>query len=125
MSMHQSLATIAAIAALGLASPILAQDRSGFSGADLDAAVVASPAQGGETVRQLLSTQQVQKVVDQLGISATELSTRVAALDDATLARLAQQSGLDQAALAGGADTVVISTTTIIIILLVLILVVS
>lgn len=125
MSMHQSLATIAAIAALGLASPILAQDRSAVSGADLDAAVVAGPAQGGETVRQLLSTEQVQKVVDQLGISATELSTRVAALDDATLARLAQQSGLDQAALAGGADTVVISTTTIIIILLVLILVAS
>ena len=125
MSMHQSLSMIAAIAALGLASPVLAQDRSAVSGADLDAAVVASPAQGGETVRQLLSTEQVQKVVDQLGISATELSARVAALDDATLARLAEQGGLDQPALAGGADTIVLSTTAVIIILLVLILIVS
>lgn len=125
MSKRLSLSTIAAIAALGLASPVLGQQRSAVSVAELDAVVVASPAQGGAAVRQFLSTDEVRKVADQLGVSATELSARVAALDDATLARLAQQGGLDEPALAGGANTIVLSTTAIIIILLVIILLVA
>ena len=125
MSNRISLSTIAAIAALGLVSPILAQQRSAVSGADLDSAVVASAVQDREAVRRFLSIQQVQTVADQLGVSATELSARVAALDDATLARLAQQGGLDGPALAGGADTIVLSTTAVIIILIVVILLVA
>jgi hypothetical protein len=123
MSSHSVLSTIAAIVALGLASPVLAQDRSAVSGAELDAAVLGSTAQGGEAVRQFLSTEQVQKVADELGVSATELSASVAAVDNATLARLAQQGGLAEQDLAGGANTIVISTTTVIIILLILILI--
>jgi uncharacterized protein YidB (DUF937 family) len=123
MSSHSVLSTIAAIVALGLASPVLAQDRSAVSGAELDAAVLGSTVQGGEAVRQFLSTEQVQEVADELGVSATELSASVAALDNATLARLAQQGGLAEQDLAGGANTIVISTTTVIIILLILILI--
>ncbi|HUP52838.1 MAG TPA: hypothetical protein VM198_10200 [Longimicrobiales bacterium] len=123
MSSHSVLSTIAAIVALGLASPALAQDRSAVSGAELDAAVLVSTAQGGEAVRQFLSTEQVQKVADELGVSATELSASVAAVDNATLARLAQQGGLDEQDLAGGANTIVLSTTAVIIILLILILI--
>jgi len=123
MPSHSVLSTIAAIVALGLASPALAQDRSAVSGAELDAAVLVSPAQGGEAVRQFLSTEQVQRLADELGVSATELSASVAAVDNATLARLAQQSRLDEQDLAGGADTIVLSTTAVIIILLILILI--
>jgi uncharacterized protein YidB (DUF937 family) len=125
MSNRISLSTIAAIAALGLVSPILAQQRSAVSGADLDSAVVASAVQDREAVRHFLSTEQVQEVADQLGVGATELSARVAALDDATLARLAQQGGLDEPALAGGANEIVLSTTAVIIILLLVILLVD
>jgi len=124
MSKRPAFSIIAAVAALALASPVLAQDRSAVSGAELDAAVLDNPAQRGVAVRQFLSTEQVQEVAEQLGVSATDLSAHVAAMDDATLARLAQQGGLDEQALAGGADTVVISTTAIIIGLLVLILLV-
>jgi len=123
MSSHSVLSTLAAIVALGLATPALAQDRSAVSGAELDAAVLVSTAQGGEAVRQFLSTVQVQEVADELGVSATELSASVAALDNATLARLAQQGGLAEQDLAGGADTIVLSTTAVIIILLILILI--
>lgn len=123
MLSHSALSTLAVVVALGLASPALAQDRSAVSGAELDAAVLVSPAQGGEAVRQFLSTEQVQKVADELGVSATELSARVAALDDATLARLAQQGELGEQDLAGGADRIVLSTTAVIIILLIIILV--
>ena len=123
MQSHSALSTLAAIVALGLASPALAQDRSAVSEAELDAAVLVSPAQGGEAVRQFLATEQVQNVAGQLGVSATELSARVAALDDATLARLAQQGELGEQDLAGGADRIVLSTTAVIIILLIIILV--
>ena len=126
MSSRISLSTIAAVAALAFVSPVLAQDRSAVSGSDLDAALVSSPAQSGAAVRQFLSTEQVQKVAAEMGISAAELSTRVAALDDATMSRLAQQSGLADQALAGaGSEKVVLSTTAIIIILLILILLIG
>jgi ABC-type dipeptide/oligopeptide/nickel transport system permease subunit len=52
-------------------------------------------------------------------MSATDLSTRVAALDDASAQQLADRI------LAGGRASLVISTTAIIIILLILILLTS
>ncbi|HUP51405.1 MAG TPA: hypothetical protein VM198_02930 [Longimicrobiales bacterium] len=125
MTTHFSLSAIAAVAAFALASPVLAQDRSAVRSADLDAAVATGPAPAGDAVRQLLSTEQVQNVAVQMGVSASELSARVGALDDATLARLAQQGGLADHALAGGADRIVITTTGVIIILLILILLVG
>jgi hypothetical protein len=59
-----------------------------------------------------------------MGMSVSELSTQVADLDDASLNRIAEQAGIDDQALAGGADNVVISATTLIIILLLVIILV-
>jgi hypothetical protein len=125
MSTRSTFSAIAVIAAFGVASPLFAQQRAVMSGDDLDAAVVTTPAPEGEAVRQLLTTEHAQKVAGQLGISPAELSARVASIDDEALALLAEQGGLDEQALAGGADTIVLSTTAVIIILLILILVVS
>jgi uncharacterized protein YidB (DUF937 family) len=123
MSKRLPFSLIAAVAALAFSSPVQAQDRSAVSGAELDVAVLATPAHEGVAVRQFLSTEQVQEVAEQLGVNAPDLAAHVEAMDDATLARLAQQGGLDEQALAGGADRIVISTTAIIIGLLILILV--
>jgi Skp family chaperone for outer membrane proteins len=123
MSKRLSVTLLAAVAALGLASPMMAQSRAAVSGAELDAAAATSPAPRGEAVRALLSTEQAQKVAGQMGVSATDLTARVGALDDVTLDGLARQTGLGDPNLAGGADTIVISTTAIIIILLILILI--
>jgi hypothetical protein len=124
MSKRLSVTLLAAVAAVGLASPMMAQSRAAVSGAELDAAAATSPAPRGEAVRALLSSEQAQKVASQMGVSTADLATRVGALDDGTLEALARQTGLggDQY-LAGGADSIVISTTAIIIILLILILI--
>lgn len=116
---------IMTVAALGLAGPLSAQGRSAVSGAELDAAVVARPDANREAVRQLLATPEAQKVAGQMGVSPSELSVKVAALDQATVNQLAQQMQADDAALAGGSSTVVIGTTALIVILLVVIILVA
>lgn len=122
MSKYRSLSLLAAAAALGVATPLVAQDRSAVSGADLDAAVAARPGANREAVRSLLSSDRARQVAGQMGVSPADLSARVAALDGASLDRLAQQAGVNDQILAGGDEKVVISTTVIIIILLVVIL---
>jgi len=57
--------------------------------------------------------------------NVSELSARVAGLDDASLNRIAEQAGIDDEALAGGADTVVISVTALLLILIIIILLVK
>jgi hypothetical protein len=121
MSRVRSLAIVVTVAILGFAAPLSAQSRTAVSGAELDAAVSTRPAERGQAVRALLSTAQAQAAARQLGVSPTELSARVAGLDNATLEQMAQQAGVADQPLAGG-DTVVISTTLIIIVLLILIL---
>lgn len=122
MRIHRSFALILTVAALGATSSLQAQSRSAVTSAQLEAAVAATPAPRAEAVRQLMSSEQAQKVAGQLGISAAELAVRTASLDNATLNQMAEQSGLGDPTLAGGADNVVISTTAIIIVLLILIL---
>ncbi len=124
MSHARSFATILAVAALGVASPLLAQSRTAVSGAELDAAAVTHASPRAESARALLTSGQAQAVAARMGVSASELATRVGGLDAATLDQLAQQAGVADQPLAGG-DTVVISTTLIIIVLLILILVSS
>lgn len=121
MSRHRPFALLAALVALGATSPLLAQDRSTVSSTGLTAAVATSPTPRGQAVRTLLGSEQVRKVAGQLGLSAADLATRTAALDNAALEQLAQQSGVPAQDLAGGSN-VVISTTAIIIVLLILIL---
>jgi hypothetical protein len=124
MSKRTSFPTIVAVAALTLAAPLHGQERSTVSSIELDAAAAAMTAPRAEAVRQLLSSEQVLEVAGRMGIDATELSERVAALDDATLERLAQQSALDGQELVGaGSERIVISSTALIIILLLLILI--
>ena len=122
MSKCSSLSLLATVAALGVATPLVAQERSAVSGAELDAAVAARPGANREAVRTLLSSDRARQVAGRMGVSSAELSARVAALDGASLDRLALQAGVNDEVLAGGADKVVISTTAIIIALLIIIL---
>lgn len=122
MSKCSSLSLLTAVAVLGVAAPVVAQDRSAVSGADLDAAVAERSGANGEAVRSLLSSDEARQVANRMGLSSADLSARVAALDGASLDRLAQQAGVNDQILAGGDQKVVISTTVIIIVLLVIIL---
>lgn len=122
MSKYLKLSTIIAVATLGFSAPLNAQSRTAVTSAELDAALVTSQASRGQAVRQVLMSDQAQAVAGHMGVSPAELSTRVEALDEAALSRLAERAQVDDKVLAGGANTVVISTTTIIIVLLLLIL---
>jgi hypothetical protein len=125
MSKHRTSFMVAAFAALALAAPLAAQDRSAVNGTELDAAVATHSTRREAAVRELLGTAQVQQVAEQMGVSAPDLAARVAALDAATLDQLVQRAGGEERDLAGGANTLVISTTTIIIALLIIILLVD
>ena len=119
MTHLRQLSLSLAVAALGFATPLLAQERSAVSGAELDAAVVAHPTGNAATVQAFLATDQAREVAGRMGLSQTELATVVATLDQASLAQLAQRT---DEALAGGSNTIVISATTVIIALLLIIL---
>ena len=119
MTHLRQLSLFLAVAALGFATPLLAQERSAVSGAELDAAVVAHPRGNTATVQAFLATDQAREVAGRMGLSQTELATVVATLDQASLAQLAQRT---DEALAGGSNTIVISATTVIIALLLIIL---
>ena len=125
MPNHRTLFIAMAIVSLGVAAPLAAQGRSAVSPAELDAAAAARPAGNRQAVRNLLSTSQVQTVAGQMGLSATELSTRVAGLDDASLNQLAERAGVPDSDLAGGDGKIIISTTAVIIGLLLLILLIK
>jgi CHASE3 domain sensor protein len=122
MSKRLTPTIVMAVAAISLAAPLHAQGRSVVSSAELDAAVAARPATSREAVRNILLTDQAQKVASRMGISPSELSARVATLDSATLNRVAEQAAVKDQALAGGSTTVVIGTTVLIVALLVLII---
>ena len=123
MSKHVKLPLFVAVAALGVTTPLLAQGRSAISSADLDAAVSARPAGNREAVRNFLATDQVRNVAGRMGVNASDLSARVATLDQNSIDQIAAQAGAGDKALAGGASTIVISSTVIIIALLILILI--
>lgn len=123
MSKRLRLCAILASATIGVATPLLAQGRSAVTAAELDAAVASRPAGNREAIVRLLGTPEARKIAGRMGISTTELSVRVAALDQATLNQIVARTGVDERALAGGSETIVISTTVIIIALLILILV--
>ena len=81
------------------------------------------PAGNREAVRAFLATDQVRKVAARMGVSASELSDRVATLDQASLDQIAAQMGIGDRTLAGGSEKIVISATLVIIALLILILI--
>ena len=114
-----------AVVTLALSAPLAAQARSIINGTELDAAVAARPAGNREAVKSLLATPEARQVAAHMGVNASELSARVASLNDASLNRLAERARASQRDLAGGSSTIVISTTTVIIGLLILILLTS
>lgn len=123
MSKSFSLPMVLAVAALGLTAPLSAQTRSAVSATELDAAVAERPAAVRYAVQGFLATDRALDVADRLGVSVSELSSRVADLDDAALDRIADHTGISDQVLAGGADTVVLTTTTVIIILLLILII--
>ena len=125
MSKYLKLSTIIAVATLGFSAPLNAQSRTAVTSAELDAALVTSQASRGQAVRQVLMSDQAQAVAGRMGVSPAELSTRVEALDEAALNRLAERAQVDDKVLAGGDQVVILSTTAIIIFLLLLILLTS
>jgi hypothetical protein len=124
MSRPFLLSMTLALAALCLTAPLSAQDRSAVSVAELDAAIAERPADFDVrgAIQEFLATDRGQEVADRMGVSVSDLSNRVANLDDASLNRIADDAGISQEVMAGGANTVVITTTTLIIVLLVIIL---
>ena len=124
MSKQLTLSTLLILAALGGTAPLKAQGSSAVSSAELDAAVAARASRDVRAVRALLASEETRRIAGRMGVSASELSTRVASLDQTALDQLAQSAQADDRILAGGAN-VVISTTAIIIGLLVLILLVG
>ena len=123
MSRQFSLLMLMAVAAVSLTAPLAAQTRSAVSSAELDAAVAEQPVTSREAVLDFLTTDQAQETAGRMGVNISDLSARVAGLDEASLARIADQAGMNDEVLAGGADTIVISATTLIIILLLVIIV--
>ncbi|HEX7023979.1 MAG TPA: PA2779 family protein [Gemmatimonadales bacterium] len=113
-----------AVALLGLAAPLHAQSRRVVSSSELDAAVSTRPG-NREAVRQFLATDQVQQMAARMGVSTSELSARVATLDQESLDAIAARTGVGDRTLAGGSETIVISTTVVIIALLIIILLVK
>jgi len=124
MSKPFSLSMLMAVAALGLAAPAFAQNRSAVSGAELDAAVAERPSGVRNAVQEFLTTERAREVANRMGMSVSDVSAAVASLDEASLSQIAEQAGISDEVLAGGADTIVISATTAIIILLIIIILV-
>jgi hypothetical protein len=124
MSRFLFFSMLMAVAALGMTAPLAAQTRSAVSVADLDAAVAEKPSAVRAAVQEFLTTDAAQTFADRMGMSVTELSAQVAGLDDESLNGFAEQAGISEEALAGGAETIVITATTAIIILLIILLLV-
>jgi len=113
-----------AVAAIGTAAPLAAQERSAVSSAELDAAIgrtIEQRTSDQRAIRDFLESERARAVTANMGVGTEDLTTRVAGLDDATLRRIADAVRDEERVLAGG-DTIVISTTAVIIGLLILIL---
>lgn len=123
MTRLMPLSALLAIVALGADAPLVAQERSAITTAELTAAVGKAPSSRAEATRELLSGDQARKLAAAMGVSAEDLADRVGALDGVQLDRLGEQAGVNESLSMRRRDSVVLSTTAIIIILLVLILV--
>jgi L-serine deaminase len=113
---HKTLSTLAAIAAISIATPLAAQSRSTVDMRTLDAAVIVHTDANRSAVTAALTSTRALAVAGTMGLSPEDVSTRLAALDDASVKQVADEI------LAGGESRVVISTTAIIIGLLIIIL---
>lgn len=122
MSTPVTLSLLLVLAAFGATTPLVAQDRTAVSGAELDAAVVAQPRGSREVVRQPLTSLAGQQTASRVGSSPVAVSSGVEAVEQVAIDPLTERTLPDTRVLAGGANTIVISTTAIIIGLLLIIL---
>ena len=116
------------LAALGLATPLSAQERRAVSGSELEAAVLTRSGQRAANeaaVQRFIQCDRVKSAAEGMGVRTEGLAARVGALDDPTLNQLAERTRADERQLAGGSSTIVISSTVIIIALLIIILLVK
>lgn len=116
MSKHLSVVLLAALATITLSVPVSAQKRSTVDTGVLDAAVSALPDRNRAVVTSALTASNALAVAATMGLSPDAVTARIAALDDASAQKVADQI------LAGGDERIVISTTAIIIGLLLIIL---
>ncbi len=117
MSKRISLSLVAAFAAIAIAAPLHAQSRSTIDASTLDAAVTsARPDRSRAFVTATLTSSSALRVAASMGLSPDAVSAHIAALEDASARKVADEM------LAGGDQMVVISTTAVIIGLLILIL---
>jgi hypothetical protein len=116
VSKTYSVSLIAAFAAITLAAPLAAQTRSSIDVGTLDAAVATRRVDNRAAVTAALTSGSALTVAASMGLSPDAVANRIAALDDASAKKVADQI------LAGGDQTIVISTTAIIIGLLLIIL---
>ena len=116
MSKLMPVVLFAALMTITLASPVSAQKRSTADAAVLDAAVAARPDRNRAVVTSALTSSDGLAAAARMGLSPDALTARIAALDDASAQKVADQI------LAGGDERIIISTTAVIIGLLILIL---
>ena len=116
MSRFVSTSLIAAFAAITLAAPLSAQRKSTVDVTALDAAVASRAISNHSLVTSALTSGNGLAVAASMGLSSDDVANRIAALDDASAKKVADQI------LAGGDERIVISTTAVIIALLLIIL---
>lgn len=117
-----AISGILVLATLGASAPLAAQARSAVSSAELESAVLTSPAPNQAAVQSFLQDARVTEAASRMGVSTADLAAGASTLDESTLNQWAERTRAADRGLAGGSDTVVISTTAIIIGLLILIL---
>lgn len=116
------LSAFAVLATVGATSPLEAQTRSAVSSAELEAAVIKTPAANQAAVQRFLRDGRVNEIAAKLGIRTADLAAAVRTLDESTLSQVADRTRAADRNLAGG-DQIIVSTTVVIIVLLILILI--
>lgn len=119
MSKSTPVTLLVALATFTLSSPLPAQGRSTANSTTLDAAVASRADDSRAALTAALMSSEGIAAAGRFGMSADELSARIAALDDATAQQLSDQF------LAGGTNVVLTTTAIIIILLVVIILIVA
>ena len=126
--MRMSVSIVAVLLMVLLAVPrVQAQNSHAAPQSAIDSALqqhLAAGAADREAVLRVLDHPEVKAVAAGAGIDLRRVTSAVATLDAAELARVAAQAQQVEQSLAGGQSRIVISTTLIIIALLVLILII-
>jgi hypothetical protein len=112
-----------------VSAPVFAQQARVVDASAMDQALAAKAASESaqrELVRRVLDRDDVRAMAARMGLSVEQADSAVAGLSGQELGTLAQHaSAVEDAALAGGANTVVISVTTLLLILIIVILLAS